>query len=77
MQLLLYEKGILCQDVHCFLLQIWEMQFSFNEAIKFCEEHSEDLITLDSSSAHQFVVCPPFESLYPVYKVLHRTPRSL
>lgn len=49
------------------------MQFSFNEAVQFCETHIDDLIALDASSAHQFVLCPSFESLYPVYKVIQGT----
>ncbi len=51
----------------------WKMQFSFSETLQFCEAHIDDLIALDASSAHQFVLCPSFDSLYPVYKLLQGT----
>jgi len=49
------------------------MQFSFDETLQFCEANIDDLIALDASSAHQFVLCPSFVSLYPVYKFLQGT----
>lgn len=55
----------------------WKMQFSFNDVLQFCDAHSDDLIALDAGSAHQFVVCPSFDCLYPVYKCLQGTSISL
>lgn len=55
----------------------WKMNLTFNQSLEFATANFDEFVGLSAQNNHKIVLCPSFESLYPIIQMFKKTEISI